>query len=114
MAVKSGRTRIRLIAATRDLIEASGHAEGCRPIATVAFETAAGKRPLQRFCADVYDTWTQALADRLRVGGHPAEKAGDLAATALTLIEGALVPARSRLRRPVEQAGHRLRTFPTP
>lgn len=102
-----------LLDAFADRMEASGYAKGC-PVATVALEVAAEHEPLQRICADVYDAWERALADLLRADGHPAEEAADLAATTLTLIEGALVLARARRSRtPVEQAWRRLRPLLT-
>ncbi|MGW0809670.1 TetR/AcrR family transcriptional regulator [Nonomuraea sp. NPDC002799] len=90
--------------ALADRMEQAGYAKGC-PIATVALEVAATNDALQRVCAQVYDGWERALADRLVLDGHAPERAGDLAGSLLALIEGALVLARARRSRaPMERA----------
>ncbi|MFI0352919.1 TetR/AcrR family transcriptional regulator [Actinomadura sp. 9N407] len=90
--------------ALADRMEEAGYAKGC-PIATVALEVAATNDPLQKVCAEVYEAWQRALADRLVVDGHAPDHADDLACSLLALIEGALVLARaSRSRVPIERA----------
>ncbi|MGP3932965.1 TetR/AcrR family transcriptional regulator [Nonomuraea sp. KM88] len=85
-------------------MEAAGYAKGC-PIATVALEVAATHDALQQVCADAYDGWERALADRLVADGRPPAEAEDLAGSLLALIEGALVLARARRSLvPVERA----------
>ncbi|MFD0688747.1 TetR/AcrR family transcriptional regulator [Actinomadura fibrosa] len=87
---------------------AAGYAKGC-PVATVALEVAATNDALQGVCAEIYARWQRSLAGVLRADGHGADDADELAATALALIEGALVLARAaRSRVPLDQAGRRL------
>jgi AcrR family transcriptional regulator len=43
----------------------------------------------------VFATWIETLADRLRTAGLDADDAGDLAATLITLLEGAHVMCRA-------------------
>jgi TetR/AcrR family transcriptional repressor of lmrAB and yxaGH operons len=93
-----------LLDALADRMEEAGYAKGC-PIATVALEVAATNDVLQKVCADVYDGWQRALADRLVTEGHAPEDADTLACSLLALIEGALVLARARRSRvPIDQA----------
>jgi TetR/AcrR family transcriptional repressor of lmrAB and yxaGH operons len=100
-----------LLDALADRMEAAGYAKGC-PVATVALEVAASHEGLQRICADAYGAWERTLTDRLRADGRAPEEAGELAGTALALIEGSLVLARARRSRtPVEQARRRVRTL---
>ncbi|MFI7450270.1 TetR/AcrR family transcriptional regulator [Nonomuraea sp. NPDC049714] len=93
-----------LLDALADRMEEAAYSKGC-PIATVALEVAATNDPLQKVCADAYDGWQRALADRLAADGHAAGDAEDLACSLLALIEGALVLARAhRSRTPIERA----------
>jgi TetR/AcrR family transcriptional repressor of lmrAB and yxaGH operons len=75
----------------------------------VSLEVAATNDVLQEICGGIYARWQRALAGSFLTDSHAAADAEDLAATALALIEGALVLARaSRSHLPVEQAGRRL------
>ncbi|MEU4323694.1 TetR/AcrR family transcriptional regulator [Nonomuraea dietziae] len=90
--------------ALADRMEEAGYAKGC-PIATVALEVAATNASLQQVCAEAYDGWERALADRLVADGHGRDQAEDLACSLLALVEGALVLARARRSRvPIERA----------
>lgn len=90
--------------ALADRMEEAAYAKGC-PIATVALEVAATNDALQKVCAEAYDGWQRALADRLVADGHTPDHAEDLACSVLALIEGALVLARAqRSRVPIERA----------
>ncbi|MFD8529752.1 TetR/AcrR family transcriptional regulator [Streptosporangium canum] len=92
-----------------DRLEASGWRKGC-PVATVALEMAATSDPLQEVCSEVYDSWEGMLRDRLAADGHP--EAGDVAATVLALIEGALLLARAhRSREPLDRVARRIVTL---
>ncbi|MFI0454402.1 TetR/AcrR family transcriptional regulator [Actinomadura sp. 6N118] len=105
VSVPDTRTLIEAVLdALADRMEKADYAKGC-PIATVALEVAATNDSLQKVCADAYDSWQRALADRLVADGHPHDQAEDLACSVLALIEGALVLARAqRSRTPIERA----------
>ncbi|WP_433723001.1 TetR/AcrR family transcriptional regulator [Nocardia sp. CA-129566] len=97
-----------VLAALGDRMVAADYSKGC-PVATVALEVAASNEDLQPICGGIYASWQQALADALRVDGRDPVEAEELAATALALIEGALVLARaSRSRAPIDQVGRRI------
>ncbi|AQZ62609.1 Transcriptional regulator, TetR family [[Actinomadura] parvosata subsp. kistnae] len=91
-----------VIALLGDRLEGSGWRKGC-PVATVALEMAAGHDALRQVCAEVYDSWEDALRERLVADGHPG--AEDVATTVLALVEGALLLARARRsREPLDRA----------
>lgn len=68
-------------------LAASDFRDGC-PVTTVALDAAAESEPIRVACADAYDSWQRAIADR--VGDE------DAATAVLAAIEGALVLARTR------------------
>ncbi|GAA2162874.1 TetR/AcrR family transcriptional regulator [Actinomadura napierensis] len=77
-----------------EALERSGWADGC-PIATVALETASTSEPLRHACAEVFVSWQEAIARRLRAAGVPDGRAADLATYVLSAFEGALVLSRT-------------------
>jgi AcrR family transcriptional regulator len=101
-----------VVAATRAFFDAaaetvreSGYADAC-PIATVALEVSSVSEPLREACADVFNGWIDALADRFRTAGIPADRARELATTVLALLEGAFVLCRAtRTTEALELAG---------
>jgi AcrR family transcriptional regulator len=81
------------------------YADAC-PIATVALEVSSTNDPMRIACADVFNGWIDAAAERLAAGGVRAGRARELAISMLASLEGAFVLARAlRSTEPVEVAG---------
>src|ERR1700730_12752663 len=85
----------RLIDALAHGLESSGFEDGC-PIATVTLEAATRSKAVQEAAAAVFDSWIEALEERLLAGGLDASTARRRAVLALSAIEGALILARAR------------------
>jgi AcrR family transcriptional regulator len=81
------------------------YADAC-PIATIALEVSSTSEPMREACAEVFESWVNAAAERFREAGMPAERARDTATALLCSLEGAFVLARAhRETEPVEVAG---------
>ncbi|MDA8371465.1 MAG: TetR family transcriptional regulator [Nocardiopsaceae bacterium] len=89
-------------------MEESAFTKGC-PLAITGLEAAATNDAVYTVCRTVYSSWQAALAERLTAEGRdPADAEAD-AWSALSLIEGALLLARStRSRAPMDQARSRV------
>jgi AcrR family transcriptional regulator len=100
------------VAATRNFFAAAAqtlretdYADAC-PIATVALEVSSTNEPMRRACAEVFNSWVDAAAERLVEAGLPRKRARALALSLLASLEGAFVLARAlRSTEPVEAAG---------
>jgi TetR/AcrR family transcriptional regulator, lmrAB and yxaGH operons repressor len=75
-------------------LEASGFNEGC-PIATTALETAAQSDALGAATRAAFQSWEAEIARGLRRFGMTAADAGPAATAILSLLEGALLLART-------------------
>ena len=92
-------------AAAADTLEETGYADAC-PIATVALEVSSTSEPMRQACAEVFDSWIQAAADRLVTCGLAPGQARSLAISMLASLEGAFVLARAlRSTEPLAIAG---------
>ena len=76
-------------------LEASRYRDGC-PIATVTLEAASGSEAVRVTAAKVFESWLEALEDRLRHDGFAPQAAARRALLVLSAIEGALILARAR------------------
>jgi TetR/AcrR family transcriptional repressor of lmrAB and yxaGH operons len=85
----------RLVDALGAGLQSSGYEDGC-PIATVTLEAATRSEPLRTTAAEVFDSWIDALEQRLLAAGLDAAVARRRAVLALAAIEGALILARAR------------------
>ncbi len=84
-----------------DRLEASDWRKGC-PVATVALDISAVNEMLRQVCSEVYQSWENALRNRLIADGHPVPD--DTATAILAAIEGALLLARvHRSREPLKR-----------
>jgi AcrR family transcriptional regulator len=80
--------------------------EDACPIATVALEVSGTSEPMREACAEVFESWIAAGAERHRQAGLSPEKARELTIAFLAALEGACVLARAlRSTEPVEIAG---------
>jgi AcrR family transcriptional regulator len=77
------------------VLEKTDFADAC-PVAAVALETAATNEPLRVATAEVFESWTSALAGWLVGQGVEREAARPLALSLISLLEGAFVLARAR------------------
>ena len=75
----------------RQSVLASGGCGGC-PVAGVAMD--ADDEELTVAARAAFAAWTALLAEQLQATGVPADRAGPIAAVALTAMEGALVMCR--------------------
>lgn len=81
------------------------YADAC-PIATIALEVSSSSEPMRRACAEVFESWVTAAAQRLRRAGVAHERAREVAIALLCALEGAFVLARAqRDTEPVAVAG---------
>jgi TetR/AcrR family transcriptional repressor of lmrAB and yxaGH operons len=85
----------RLVDALAHGLESSGFRDGC-PIATVTLEAATRSPAVQEAAAAVFDSWIEALEERLLAAGLDEATARRRAVLALAAIEGALILARAR------------------
>ncbi len=85
----------RLIDSLAAGLESSGYADGC-PIATVALEASHTSERVRVSAAAVFDSWLEALQDRIVASGVEEERAGRRALLVLSAVEGALILARAR------------------
>jgi TetR/AcrR family transcriptional repressor of lmrAB and yxaGH operons len=81
-------------------------------VATTALEAVTLSPALRAAAAEAFDLWEAAIAEGLRAGGVPEPAAGELATTALALLEGAEMLARVHgSTEPLERAATALRTL---
>jgi AcrR family transcriptional regulator len=86
-------------------LEASDFRDGC-PVATVALEAASTSEPLRLACAQAFESWVDALEERLVGAGVDAATARELAVFGLSAFEGAIVLSRTgRTTRPLAVSG---------
>lgn len=72
-------------------IHASGY-DGFLPLGFwVAAETASVSDALRKACQEAFEEWKRRLAEKIAEGGFPREKADDLAAIMISMIEGAAI-----------------------
>ena len=91
-------------AAAQTLVE-TDYADAC-PIATVALEVSSTSEPMRTACAEVFESWIDAAAERLWEAGVHKRRARPLAISLLSSLEGAFVLARAlRSTEPVDVAG---------
>jgi AcrR family transcriptional regulator len=75
-------------------LEETGYADAC-PIATVALEVSSASEQMRRACAEVFESWIAAGAQRLERSGVSPEHARALIVAMLAALEGAFVLARA-------------------
>jgi AcrR family transcriptional regulator len=75
-------------------LEETNYEDAC-PIATVALEVSSHSEPMRRACADVFERWIQAGAERHTQAGVSPETARELTIAMLAALEGAFVLARA-------------------
>ena len=90
--------------AAAHLVE-TDYADAC-PIATVALEVSSSSEPMRQACAEVFESWIRAGAERYDSAGLTPEKARELTIVMLCALEGAFVLARAlRTTEPLLMAG---------
>jgi TetR/AcrR family transcriptional repressor of lmrAB and yxaGH operons len=92
-----------LLGALGQRLEQSSWNQGC-PVATVALETSATNDAIQQACSAAYSNWHKTLRDKLEADGRA--DADDMATFLLSVLEGAMVLARThRSSAPLQAAG---------
>jgi AcrR family transcriptional regulator len=80
--------------------------EDACPIATVALEVSSSSETMREACAEVFESWISAGAERHATAGLSAERARELTIGIVAALEGAFVLARAlRSTEPLEIAG---------
>jgi TetR/AcrR family transcriptional repressor of lmrAB and yxaGH operons len=90
-----GEALARLLDVLAEGLERSDYRDGC-PIATVTLELASDSQALRAAATETFDSWLDALQQRLLIGGVAASVAEQRALLVLSAIEGALILARAR------------------
>jgi AcrR family transcriptional regulator len=81
------------------------YADAC-PIATVALEVSSSSETMRAACAEVFESWITAGAERFEAAGLTSERGRELAIAMVCALEGAFVLARAlRTTEPLEIAG---------
>jgi AcrR family transcriptional regulator len=73
----------------------SDYQHGC-PVGSVAVDVASTSEPIRAACRDIFHEWRTTIARRLERGGWDERAADDDALVVVSLLEGALVLARSQ------------------
>jgi AcrR family transcriptional regulator len=90
--------------AAAHLVE-TDYADAC-PIATVALEVSSRSETMREACAEVFESWIEAGADRYAQAGVSRERARELTIAMVCALEGAFVLARAlRSTEPLQIAG---------
>jgi TetR/AcrR family transcriptional repressor of lmrAB and yxaGH operons len=90
-----GEALARLLDALAEGLERSGYRDGC-PIATVTLELASDSEGVRRAASETFQSWLDALRERLLLAGIAPAMAERRALLVLSAIEGALMLARAR------------------
>lgn len=86
-------------------LEETDYADAC-PIATVALEVSSVSEQMRAACADVFESWIAAGAQRLERAGLTPARSRELITAMLAALEGAFVLARAaRSTQPLLVAG---------
>src|SRR5437764_8915879 len=86
-------------------LEQTDYADAC-PIATVALEVSSSSQPMRNACAEVFESWIEAGADRYAEAGISRQRARELTMAMVCALEGAFVLARAlRRAEPLQIAG---------
>ena len=92
-------------AAAAEHLRDTDYEDAC-PIATVALEVSSTSETMRRACADVFESWISAGAERFERAGLPPSTARELTIGMLAALEGAFVLARAlRSIEPLQVAG---------
>ena len=92
-------------AGAADRLRETDYEDAC-PIATVALEVSSSSETMRAACAEVFDSWIAAGAERFEWAGVPATEARVLVIGMLAALEGAFVLAKAlRSTEPLEVAG---------
>jgi AcrR family transcriptional regulator len=86
-------------------LRATDYADAC-PIATVALEVASTNEPLRQATAEVFESWLDAGATYFATAGVDHDRARELAAEFVMMLEGAFLLCRAmRTTEPLDIAG---------
>ena len=95
--LRDGQTPVAAVASLvglfRTLLVESDFRKGC-PVSTVALELSGTDSPVSDACGQAYRVWRRAVADFL-AKSLPSERADELAEILFSLVEGALLVART-------------------
>lgn len=82
-------------AGAAEVLAAGDYLDVC-PIGTIAGEVASSDDALRAATDEVFRAWTARAARRLRNAGLPADRADDVATTAIAALQGGFILARAR------------------
>lgn len=96
------------IKALAEQVEASGYRAG-GPITAIALESASTNDRLRMSCDSAYESWQDAFADRLRLGGFGEARSQRLGALIIAALEGGIILSRSqRSPQPLHDVAHEI------
>ena len=82
------------VEAVRPAVAGSSAGLGCA-VAALSLDDDRGNYTLRRAASTAFESWTNALAERLSTAGLPTSEATDLATTLLAMLEGAHILCRA-------------------
>lgn len=93
------------------ILETSDFQLGC-PVSVVTLEMGGHSERLRKACSDAFNAWVNPFADYLTSHGHPQPQATMLAASAVSMVEGATILSRAqRSTQPLRDAATALTTL---
>ncbi len=79
------------------------------PITTIAMETASKSSRLRETCAQIYEEWQAAFAEKLQASGIAAPRSDRIAALIIASIEGGVILCRtSQTPKPLQQVAEEI------
>jgi AcrR family transcriptional regulator len=107
----AGRVAESVVAMLSEFLEANDFLVGC-PVSVVALEMGAESDRLRAACEQAYDRWITPVEEFLVVRGHDRGSARSTASSVISLVEGAMIVARTRRDvQPLSDAARTLRTL---
>lgn len=107
----AGRVVESVVALLCDFLEANDFTVGC-PVSVVALEMGGESDRLRTACEQAYDRWIAPVNDFLVARGHDRRSARSTASSVVSMVEGAMIVARTRKDvQPLRDAARTLRTL---
>lgn len=107
----AGRVTEGIVALLSEFLEANDFEVGC-PVSVVALEMGAESDRLRTACEQAYDRWILPVTEFLVRRGHDRRAARSTASSVISLVEGAMIVARTRRDvQPLSDAARTLRTL---
>ncbi|WP_220794315.1 TetR/AcrR family transcriptional regulator [Nocardioides pelophilus] len=107
----AGKVAESMVALLSEFLETNDFEVGC-PVSVVALEMGGESDRLRTACEQAYDRWIAPVAEFLVARGHERRAAQSTASAVISLVEGAMIVARTRRDvQPLRDAARTLRTL---